>query len=275
MRSLPSILAGIVATIAAIVTVPLLWVSTTVHDEDGFVALGDRVVADAELQTAVTTYLADDFVRRGLLPAALQDPAAAAMAVVVSGTIDEPGFTTAWEQTLRSLHASAFEETSGPITVDLGPLETFVVERVGERLPVALPPIPSLTAQVADEDVRDQLVWIDRSRTGWMLGLIVVLVSVATCVLGARTRGLGIARVGLGALVTSGVLWAGATLGAPVLVERAEASTPLASAWQELLVDEASESFIAWLVPIAIGGGAAVVLGLAGHALARRQARRA
>lgn len=275
MRSFPSIVAGIVATLAAIVTIPLLWVSINVHDEDGFVALGDRVVADPELQGAMTAFIADDFVRRGLLPAALQDPAATVMTAVVRDTTGQPGFDDAWGQTLRSLHTSAFDETSGPIEVDLGPLATFVVGQVGDRLPVTLPAAPALPAQVADEQVRDELRWIDRSGTWWMLGLIVVLVSVAICVLGARTRGLGIMRVGLGALATAGVLWIGITTATPMVIDRAEESTPLAKAWQKLLVERASESLLDWLVPIAVGGAAAVVLGLAGHGLAVRQARRA
>lgn len=271
MRSLPSILAGLIATLAAIVTVPLLWISVNVQDEDGFVDLGTSLVADTDLQTALTAYLADDFVARGLLPAALQEPAAAAMTSVVALTTNESGFEDAWEQSERSLHRSALDGSDGPVTVDLGPMAGFVTERVGDRLPVSLQVDTSVPVTIGDEQLRDRVEWIDRSRTWWMLGLIVVLIATAVCVLGARTRGLGILRAGVGALVTAGVLWSATSVVAPILIDRAEGSSPFVKTLQRLLVDRASESLIGWLEPIAWSGLAAVVLGLVGHLVARRQ----
>jgi hypothetical protein len=159
----------------------------------------------------------------------------------------------------------------GRITVDLAPVAGVLAERVSDRLPVALPADTSLPVTVGDEQVRDRVQWIDRSRTGWMLGLIVVLVGTAVCVLGARTRGLGVLRAGVGALVTAGVLWSATSVVAPILIDRAEGSSPFAKTLQRLLVDRASESLIGWLEPIAWTGLAAVVVGLVGHLVARRQ----
>lgn len=272
MRSLPSIVAGLVATLAAIVTVPLLWISINVQDEDGFVDLGNSLVADGDLQSALTAYVADDLVARGLLPAALQETAASAMGVVVAQTANQSGFEDAWGESERSLHRSALDDSSGPITVDLAPTAAFLTDRVGERLPVSLTAATALPVTVGDEEVRDRVQWIDRSGTWWMLGLIVVLIGTAVCVLGARTRGLGVLRAGVGALVTAGVLWAGTSVVAPMLIDRAQGSSPFAKTFQRLLVDRASESLIAWLEPIAWTGLAAVVLGLIGHLVARRQA---
>jgi hypothetical protein len=271
VRSLPSIVAGIVATLAAIVTVPLLWISLNVQDEDGFVELGNSLVADGDLQSALAAYLADDFVARGVLPAALQQTAASAMTSVVARTTDQSGFEDAWSESERSLHRSALDGSSGPITVDLAPVAGALAERVSDRLPVALPADTSLPVTVGDEQVRDRVQWIDRSRTGWMLGLIVVLIGTAVCVLGARTRGLGVLRAGVGALVTAGVLWSATSVVAPVLIDRAEGSSPFAKTLQRLLVDRASESLIGWLEPIAWTGLVAVAVGLVGHLVARRQ----
>ena len=271
MRSLPSIVAGIVATLAAILTVPLLWISLNVQDEDGFVDLGTSLASDSDLQSALAAYLADDFVARGVLPAALQDTAASAMTTVAGQATDQPGFTDAWDESLRSLHRSAFDDASGPVTADLGPMATFVTDQVGDRLPVSLQVDSELPVRVGDEKVRDGAQWIDRSGTLWMLGLIVVLVATAVCVLGARTRGLGILRAGVGALVTAGVLWAVTSIAAPMAIDQVEDSSSFAKTLQRLLVDRASESLIDWLEPIAWSGLAAVVVGLIAHLVSRRQ----
>jgi hypothetical protein len=82
--------------VAAIVSVPLFWVSTNVVDEDGYVTFSSALATDRELQGAVAAYIADDYVQRGLLPAALQQTAAAALASVAQGTVDQPGFVRAW-----------------------------------------------------------------------------------------------------------------------------------------------------------------------------------
>jgi hypothetical protein len=274
MRSIPSLLGGIVATIAAILTIPFLWVSINVQDEDGFVALSNQLAGDAELRASVSAYMANDFVARGLLPAALQDTAAAAMTAVAGQATNQPGFAKAWEASQRSLHRSALDEASGPVTVDLGPMADFVVQRVGDRLPVSLQAEAAVPVQLADEKDRERLAWIDSSRQWAYIGLMVLLVAVAVCVLGARRKALAIGGLGVGALVTAGTLWAAISIATPKLIDGMEGSSPFATSLQKLLVDRGAESLDAWLEPIALAGAAAVVVGavvLAGQALASRR----
>ncbi|MET1037956.1 MAG: hypothetical protein ABW075_06750 [Aeromicrobium sp.] len=271
MRSLPSFLGGLVATLAAIVTVPMLWLSVNVRDEDGFAALSNQLAADAELQRSVSAYLAEDFVARGLLPGALQAPAAAAMTLVAGQATNQPEFATAWEASQRSLHQSALEETSGPVTVDLSPIAAFVVDRVGEQLPVALPGDITVPVQIGDEQDRDRLQWVERSRMWSLLGLMVILVSVAVCFLGARSKSLAIAGLGFGALVVAGTLWSATTVVSPMLIDGFEDSTEFAKSLQKLLVDRAADSLATWLTPMAWAGAAATVVGLLGHAVASRR----
>lgn len=274
MRGLPSVLGGIVATLAAIVTVPILWVAVNVQDEDGFATLSGRLATDAELQGSLAQYLADDFVQRGLLPAALQETAAAAMTTVARQTTNQPGFGEAWEQTQRELHRSAFDGSTGPVVMDLGPIADFVAERVGEQLPASLQVPDTLTVPIADEGDRTGLRWVDRSRTLSMLGLIVVLVGLAMCVLGARRRPFALVGVGAGALVTAGVLRVATSIVAPRLVDAAETSSPFARSFTTLLVDRAADSLRDWLEPIAVAGAGAVVLGLVGQAFVSWSRRR-
>jgi hypothetical protein len=271
MRSLPSFLGGVVATLAAIVTVPMLWLSINVRDEDGFVALSSQLAADAELQRTVSAYLANDFVTRGLIPAALEAPAATAMTVVAGQATNQPELAAAWDESQRSLHRSALDETTGPVTVELGPMARVVVDRVGDQLPVALPTDLAVPVQIGDEQDRDRLQWVERSRMWSLLGLMVVLVSVAVCVLGARSKGLAIAGLGLGALVVAGTLWSGTTVVSPMLIDGFDEATDFATSLQKLLADRASSSLDTWLTPMAWAGAAAVVAGLLGHAVTSRR----
>jgi hypothetical protein len=270
MRSLPSFLGGVVATIATIVTVPMLWLAINVQDEDGYVALSSQLAGDAELQRSVAAYVANDFVARGLVPEALQDTAAAVMTSVAVQAANQLDVTAAWEDSQRTLHRSALGEASGPLTVDLGPMAAVVAERVGDQLPVSLPDDLAVPVQIGDEQDREHVQWVERSRLWSMLGLMVILVSVAVCVLGARSRPLAIAGLGVGALVAAGTLWAGTSIVTPMLIDGLEGSTEFAKSLQKLLVDRAGDSLAQWLRPMAWTGAAAAVLGLGGHAIASR-----
>lgn len=270
MRPVVSFVAGLVAVVAGIVSVPLLWVSMNVADEDGYVALTSRLATDSELQGAFAQYLADDYVRRGLLPAALQETAASALTSVTRATINEPEFVEAWEQTQRSFHRSAFGDDTGPLTVQAQPLAQFVVSRVGDLLPVSLevstdPQVPVGTA--AD---RDRLGWVDRSHTYAMLGLMVLVASAAVCLVSARSRPVALAGLGLGALVAAGVLRVATEIVTPQAIERADGLSPFGRAFQELLFARAATTFTEWLGWIAMGGGAALVLGVLGRLVTGR-----
>ena len=265
MRSLSSFVAGVVAVLAAIVTVPLLWVSTHVVDEDGYVAFSSSIATDSELQGAVAAYLADDYVQRGLLPAALQETATSVLTTVARGTSDQPGFVTAWEQTQRSLHQSAFDDGTGPLTVRLQPLSQFAADRVGTLLPVSLDVPVDLQAQVGTAGDREKLQEAERSRTYSLLGLMVVVVAATACLVAARRRTLAVAGLGLGALVVAGVLRVVVEIVLPDLVDRAETLSPFARAVQRLLLDRAADSLSGWLELIAVVGAGALLVGLLGR----------
>lgn len=273
MRTLSSFVAGVVAVVVGIVTVPMFWVSTHIADEDGYVQLSSQLATDVELQEAFAAYLADDYVQRGVLPAALQGPAASALAGVERTTANLPGFVEAWEQTQRDLHRSAFTDDDGPLTVSLTPLATFVTQRIGDVLPVTLEVPPDLRTQVGTAEDRERLVWVERSQTYALLGLLVVLVSAAVCLVAARSRPVALAGLGLGALATAGVLRVITEMVTPELIERAESLSPFARSVQSLLFDRAAASLNQWLGWIAIAGAVAVVLGVVGRLAAGRPTR--
>lgn len=273
MRSPASVIAGLIATVVAIATVPILWVSVHVADEDGYVALSSELATDPELQEAFAAYLADDFVQRGVLPAPLQGAATSALTAAAQATTNRPGFIQAWEQTQRGLHDSAFGDATGPMVVDVAPLANFVAERVSDQLPVSLRVESDLPVQLGSAQDRERLRWVDESRTLGLIGLMVILVAAAVCILAARSRPLALAGLGLGSLVAAGVLWLVANKVAPQLVDESASASEFAKSVQRLLIDRGAESLMGWLEPMAMIGCAAVLLGLAGHVVSSRDER--
>jgi hypothetical protein len=272
MRSLVAGAAGLLAVVVAIVTVPLLWISTHIADEDGYVELSSALAADDELQGAFVAYLIDEYVQRGLVPPALQDTATSALTLVTRTTADQPGFVEAWGQTQRDLHRSAFGDDDGPLTVSVRPLASFVTNRVGDVLPVRIEVPAELQAPLGTAEDRERLVWVERSQTWSLLGLMTVLLAAAVCLVAARSRPLALAGLGLGALVVAGVLRVATEMVSPAVVERTETLSPFAQAVQQLLVDRAATSLVQWLGWIAVAGTAALVLGGLGRLVAGRPA---
>lgn len=271
MRTFTSFVAWVVAVLAGVAAVPLLWVSANVADEDGYVAFSSCLATDDELQASFAEYLADDFVQRGALPARLQEVAASALTATARQTSAEPGFVDAWEQTQRSFHRSALDDGTGPLTVELGPLAEFVTERLGDRVPVSLRVPDGLSVPVASASERDRLALVEQSRTLGLLALLVVVVAGVTSLLSARTRAAGLAGLGLGALLVAGIVRLGTNVAAPSLLDQAQEQNVFARTVQQQLADRASDSMSGWLVWTALAGAAALVAGLLGRAVAGRR----
>ncbi|MCL3817369.1 hypothetical protein [Aeromicrobium wangtongii] len=273
MRPVVAVIAGLVAFAAAVVTVPLLWVSTHVADEDGYVRFSSELATDQKLQEAFVARLVDEYVQRKDIPESLQEPVTSALIAVTRTTTNQPGFVEAWEQTQRDLHRSAFKDGDGPLTVSLRPMATFVTSRLDRNLPISLEVPGEVRAQIGTAQDRERLVWVERSQTWSLLGLLVVLVAATVSLVAARSRPLALAGLGLGALATAGVLRVAIEIAVPEVTERAESKSPFARAVQPLLVDRAAASLTDWLVWIALGGGAAVVLGVLGRLMSGRPRR--
>ncbi|MCW2769390.1 MAG: hypothetical protein JWR27_823 [Aeromicrobium sp.] len=270
MRPFTSFVAGLVALVAALVTVPLMWVSANVADEDGYVAFSSRLATDQELQSAFSAYLADDFVNRGLLPGSLRKAATSAMTVVARSTTNRPGFVSAWEDTQRSFHTSAFDGGTGPLTVQVAPMAKFLTGRLGDLLPISLAVPEDLVVPVGTEQERSQVARLDQSRTFGLLGLLVVVIAAAVSFFAARSRPLAIAGLGLGAIVVAGVLRVASSVITPKVLDRTEGQTGFARTLQKLLADRASDSLAQWLTSIAVCGAVAAVVGLAGRVITGR-----
>ncbi len=216
--------------LAAIVTLPLAWVSSNIADEDGYVSFTSPMGSDPELQKAFSAYLSDYFVREQGLPSALQPTAATVLAAAAANTANAPGFTKAWEQSQRNSHRLMFgpDANQDRLAVDLGPLATFAVDSVGNGLPVALPKPGKIVLQVNNTEQREAIDQIeatkDRSQVGW----IVVAVAAALSLLFAKRRSTALAWLGVGAIVVAGVLKAVTSYGVPNILDKTPAPSGFA-----------------------------------------------
>lgn len=264
MRRLVATALVIVAMLAAVVTLPLAWVSSNLADEGGYVAFTSPMGSDPELQKAFSAYLSDYFVREQGLPSALQDSIASVLSTTAARTANAPGFTTAWEESQRQSHRLMFGPGADEdrLAIDLGPLAKFTAANVGEGLPVALPAPDSIVLQVNDESQREAFEQIEASKDRSQLGWIVVAVAAALSLLFARRRSTGLVWLGIGALVVAGLLRAASGYAVPNIIDKTPAPSGFARTLQKLLADRAADSFAQMLLWVAIVGAVAVIVGV-------------
>jgi hypothetical protein len=273
MRTVLSFVSGVVALLALLAAVPLLWLSTHVVNEDGYVRFSSTLAKDAELQRAFSAYLTDELSARGVIPAALKAPAATALSGAVARTSNEAGFVEAWEETQRSSHREAFAEPMPKVLgVDVSPMATFVAKQVSDELPVALR-VPNHLVVPVVTDANDRKM-VDRveesSRQGRIAGIVAVIAA-AACIGLARRTSAAVAWLGAGALAVAATLWLSSGPVTQKILDHTEAPSEFARTLQKLLVDRAADSLDAWLVILAIGGGIAAVAGVVGRSVIGRR----
>ncbi|WP_332666940.1 hypothetical protein [Aeromicrobium sp.] len=275
MRTVLSFVSGVVALLALLAAVPLLWLSTHIANEDGYVRFSSTLAKDAELQRAFSAYLSDELAARGVIPAAIKGPVASVLSQAAASSSNEAGFVEAWEETQRSSHREAFADPMPKVLgIDIGPMGTFVAKQVTGDLPVAITVPDNLVVPVVtsagDREVVDQVE--QSTRLGRIAGIVAV-VAAATCIGFARRTSAAVMWFGAGTLAVAGVLWLSSGPVSQEILDHTEAPSEFARTVQKLLVDRAAESLDAWLVILAVGGGIAVVAGFVGRTVTRRAAR--
>ena len=272
MRTLLSFVSGVVALLALLAAVPLLWLSTHIVNEDGYVRFSSTLAKDTELQSAFSAYLTDELSARGVIPAALKAPAAAALSSTVERTSNEAGFVEAWEETQRSSHREAFADPMPKVLgVDVSPMATFVAKQVTGDLPVAITiPEHLVVPVVTDASDREMVDRVERSTGLGRLAGIVAAVAAVACIGLARRTSAAVAWLGAGVVGVAGLLWLTSGPVSQEILDHTEAPSEFARTLQKLLVDRAADSLDAWLVVLAIGGGVLAVAGAVGRTVAGR-----
>jgi len=272
IRSGASFLCWVVAVVAAIITVPTLWIATHVADEDGYVDFTRPFVADAEFRDAIVATITDDLFSQGGLPAVAKPVVERALSSVASRAAKQPGFVEAWEESQRRTHQLTFgpDANTDRLTADIGPIATFVANDVTSDLPVRVNVPDELLVPIygaPDPEVIEQVGKTqDRSR----IGLLVVGLASLLSLVFARRRINAVVGLAAGAVITGGVLLAGTGLALPEVLDRTPAETPFARQMRDLLVDRASDSLNQWLLWTLVIGAVALVIALLGRAIPRR-----
>ncbi|MDQ3155958.1 MAG: hypothetical protein M3Q98_04430 [Actinomycetota bacterium] len=271
MRPFFALVLGVCAVLATLVTVPATWVSQNIADEDGYVAFAEPIARDSEFHGALADALSESLVERTQLAAAAQPVAKAAILRVANQVSGEPGFVTAWNDTQRQSHKIMLgdqrdlppELDSGPsFAIDLGPLGKFVVDEVNKNLPFAIAAPDQLVIPVNGAPQAETLDRIRQSPTYARNGLIAIALSAALALAFARRKSVAVAWLGIGAVLSAGVLKVAAVVGVPAVLDRNTAPSPFAKALLDTYVDRANASFGHWLLVLAIGGGVATAAGL-------------
>ncbi|MBC7594755.1 MAG: hypothetical protein H7288_12585 [Kineosporiaceae bacterium] len=279
MRSFLAFLFGVAAVLATLLTVPAMWVSHNVANEDGYVAFAELIARDAAFQDALANALSENLVQDSVLPASLQPAAMAAIVRVANKVSDQPGFVTAWNDTQRQSHKimlgspgdlPAELDSSSRFAIDLAPLGTFVINQVNKELPFTIPAPNQAVVEINGAPQAQTLDRIRESPTYARNGLIAVGVLLLVALAFARRRSVAVAWLGLGALVAAGLLKVAASVGVPEILDRNTAPTPFAKAALDVFIGRANTSFDHWLVVLAVGGAVAAVVGVAGRLLTSR-----
>jgi hypothetical protein len=272
IRTGASFLCWAVAVVAAVITVPALWVATHVAEEDGYVAFTRSFVDDTEFRNAIIATITDDVATRSGMPTSLKPVVERALREVATRTAERPGFAEAWEESARRTHRLTFgpDADTDRMTADIGPIASFVGEQVTRDLPVRVQTPDKLLVPVYDAPDREVLEQVEKTPDRSRVGLLVVGVASLLCLLFARRRINAVVGLGAGAVITGGVLLAGTGLALPEVLDRTPARTPFAREMRDLLVDRASDSLNQWLMWFLVIGGVVLVLAVLGRALPRR-----
>ena len=165
MRTVLSFVSGAVALLALLAAVPLLWLSTHIVDEDGYVEFSSTLAKDAELQRAFSAYLTDELSARGVIPAALKAPASTALSGAMAAYEQRGRVRRGVGRDERNSHREAFADPMPKVLgVDVSPMATFVAKQVTGDLPVALA-VPSrlVVPVVTDASDREMVDRVEES----------------------------------------------------------------------------------------------------------------
>lgn len=265
MRSVFSVLAGLVAVLAFAVALPLGWVATHVADEDGYVRFTTGLVDDPQFRVGVVKAVTDDVVDRAGVSETFAPAIRSAIEAAASKVVDTEQFRTAFEQTQRQSHQAVFDGGRGSsdrFVIDLAPVAKTIIDSVTGNLPVAVEAPERLLVTIGDSDQRSTIEMIDQApQRATLLGGTAAVAAVLS-LLAARRRSVALLWLGVGAAAVAAGTWVLADRVVPAALAQVESGNALANRAQQLLADAALASFDRWVVVAVIAAGGAAVLGL-------------
>ncbi|WP_156464727.1 hypothetical protein [Aeromicrobium sp. Root495] len=277
MRSVASLAAWVVAVLAVVVALPAGWTATHVTSEDGFVSLVGPLVQDEQVRDAVidevTAALVDDAALPVSVPASLEEVVRSAVRAAAERVAGDPGWQQAWDESIARTHRSLFQQTDGPgyFSIDAAPVADYVLDKITGSLPVQIN-APS-TVPVVLETVEDDtaLEVARQAPTAAVVGGLVALLAALASVALARRRGVAVAGLGVGLLLSAAVLWPALGSVADAALDEPATGGEVARTVRDRLVQLTQDSAQGWLTTTAVAGVVLLVLGAVVAAVAGRR----
>ena len=274
MRALLSGLLVLASLVLGTAAFSAAWLERNIVAEDGFTALGEPLGRDAAFQAELRTSLGEEAAAAVQLPAPVASLVAPAVEQVLQGLQETPGYPQAWTDSLAASHRDTFAagDEPRPAVLNLTPMASLVLDSIGQSVGAELQAPSDVVVEVGPATRWPER--IDSLAGLWPVLAIGAGVALLLALAVARRRGAVLAWTGGGVLVAATAVWlaVGALPGA-VAAAGGSSGGPVASAFAEALARQAGTSIHGWLVPVLLGGGVLLVLGLLISALTPRTRR--
>lgn len=268
MRTVATVLLGLVATLATVVAIGATWTTLHIQREDGFVELVSQVGNDPEVQRTAADLAGEAFADQPAVPTFLHDRAAAAVSEAIIGLTSADGWSDAWQESMRRTHQRLYGgATPTDVQIDVAPLVSVAMDEVSANLPLNLGGPDELWVTISEEDPADLVKATAQAGATAVVsgGLAVIAALLAMAV--SRRRSITLAALGLGVVLAAGGWWVAARLGLPPLVDRSQVTPGNARALQDVLIDRLVGSLDVTLAWTAVVGAAMIAVGLFTRAL--------
>ncbi|OMH23060.1 hypothetical protein BKD30_14385 [Tersicoccus phoenicis] len=278
VRTVLSVLLGLVAVVLLLGGVTATAVQRTVVDPDGFTALTTPLSADPGVRDRLASTAAAEVTNRLSLPGALRDAAAGLIDKAAVALTEDPGFPGAWERSMRRSHDLSLSSLTDPartdvLQADIQPLVKLLADQAAGAFGVPLGgSVVGSDPVVLDVGAPGQarLAGIVVRATGYAPAALVGAAVVAVlALLLAHRRTTTLAWLGVGVLFGTGLL-----VLAGVMVRGAVASGANAPALADYLryrvVDLAAGAAVPWLVGLAVWGAVLLAVGVVGRLVVGR-----
>lgn len=279
MRGLTTFVFGVLTAIAVAVLLPVSWVATHIASEDGYVALSESMVQDAQFRDDLMAATAEQIVARAALPSVAVEPMRSALTTGAGALAASPRFVDAWAETQRQSHRAVFADprdlsadldATNRLAIDVAPLAQAVVDAATDRLPVRVDVPDQMLVMVGGSE---QHSLIDQIRNSSKAAAVLVTLAIGlaiVAVIAARRRWVAVAWLGLATVVAAAMVRVVAHAVVPRVLDSSAAPSELGRTTQRLLADRALESMDSFGLLFVAAGAVAVAVGMCATAVTRR-----
>lgn len=274
MRALVGVACWILAVLLSLLLVPSAWAERQITDREAFTEFAGPLAEDEAFVDALGAALAETTVEAFELRPEVSTRVEPLIEDATVRFASQDGFAAAWSETLDRTHEAMFPgDGSGKAVLDVTPMARLVLAQVlPDRVLELESPEARLIIDLGDDDA-DR--WLQRARHSgavvWTLGIAVA--GLALIVLAAaRRRGVALAWLGGGAVLSAGLLSLLFGVVGPGVVRGVGAERPAARELMAVTSEAAAASLATWLWTMVGVGLAVVVLGAVG-AIAGRSRR--